>query len=54
MNDTTERFKRTLCEAFGPYTSPHLEEPAPPIPAHDWALYIVALVAALLILGGVL
>ena len=51
MNDTTKRFARTLFEAFGPHTSRHIEEPAAPIPAHDWALYIVAVGAALVLIG---
>lgn len=30
MSDTTRRHPRTLAEAFGPYTSTHIEEPPAP------------------------
>lgn len=51
MNDTTKRFPRTLFEAFGPHTSRHIEEPKPQTLAHEWALYVVALGAALVLMG---
>lgn len=51
MNDTTKRFKRTLSEAFGPYTSRHIEEATPGACAHKWALYLMILGAALIMLG---
>ncbi len=59
MNTTTKRFPRTLCEAFGPYTSTRVEEPARRASARHQALYLVllclALVGAFLVaLAGVL
>ena len=49
----TRRYPRTLQEAFGPYTSNHIEEPAE---RHwqDWAVYAVCLFAVLLVLAGVI
>ena len=41
--DTTARFHRTLQQAFGPYTSRAIEEPAEPH-SHIWAdraLYLI-------------
>ena len=50
MNDTTKRFPRTLHEAFGPHTSRRIDVPQA-TPTHEWALYLVALGAALVLLG---
>ena len=54
--NTTRRYPRTLTEAFGPYTSRHIEEPHDPMPTADkivviGSLAVLALVVALVIFG---
>lgn len=47
----TRRFPRTLQEAFGPYTSTKITEPAdPPIPLHEKVLYAVCVVAVVVLI----
>lgn len=43
-----DRHPRTMQEAFGPYTSRRIEDPDARTPAHEWALYGLAVLAALL------
>lgn len=47
MNQTTKRFPRTLTEAFGPYTSDHIDEPSPRVymTVAEWVFYIITLIA---------
>jgi hypothetical protein len=40
--DTFRRYPRTLQEAFGPATDSDIIEPPPPVDAHEWAIYIIA------------
>ena len=53
-NQTTRKFPRTLSEAFGPYTSQHIEPAPEPMHPHDrvvlraCALAAIALVAFLI------
>lgn len=44
MNDlNTRRFPRTMCEAFGPYTSDRIDEPEQRSPLHEKVTYFVCL-----------
>lgn len=43
-----DRHPRTLQEAFGPYTSSQIGETRRRAPAHEWVLYALAVVTALL------
>lgn len=45
------RTPRGLEQAFGPYTSKHIAEPKARIPAHEIALYVVAVLVACLMAG---
>lgn len=48
----TRRYPRTMQEAFGPHTSRQIHEPTPRTPLHEKALYAVALIAVLVVLGA--
>ena len=49
-----DRYPRSLSEAFGPYTSQRIDEPRRRTPVHEWALYVVAVVATVLWILGVI
>lgn len=54
MDTNTRRYPRTLNEAFGPYTSQHITEDKPPMPAADVVVVVTCTVAAVVLLGLVL
>lgn len=50
--NTTRRYPRTMAEAFGPHTSNHIDEPAPPPTPLAWrVMYAVALLALVVIVA---
>lgn len=49
----TRRYPRTLQEAFGPYTSNHIEEPKERR-YQDWAVWAVVAFFVSLVLAGVI
>lgn len=51
MNDTTKRFHRDMQSAFGPYTSNEIWTPVEKTPAHEWALYLVSVLAVIVFLA---